>query len=44
MYFRDLTLSDDLDGQDFYQSSAPDAKGGTNTLRVSLVGVTSKPS
>ena len=43
MYFRDLTLSDDLDGQDYYQASAPDAKGGTNTLRVSLVGVTSKP-
>jgi pimeloyl-ACP methyl ester carboxylesterase len=44
LYFRDLTLSDDLDGQDFYQSSAPDAKGGTNTLRIGLNGVSSNPT
>lgn len=43
VYFLDLTLSDDKDGQDYYQRSAPEAKGGTNTFRVSLNGVTSNP-
>jgi len=43
VYFTDLTLSDDKDGQDFYQRSAPDDEGGTNTFRVSLNGVTSNP-
>ncbi len=42
-YFTDLTLSDDLDGQDYYEKSSPDAKGGTDTFRISLNGVTSDP-
>lgn len=42
-YFTNLTLSDDKDGQDYYQVSVPDAGGGTDTLRISLNGVTSDP-
>jgi len=41
VYFRDLMLSDDLDGQDYYKATAPDAKGGTNSFRISLNGATS---
>lgn len=42
-YFTNLTLSDDKDGQDYYQKSSADAAGGTDTLRISLNGVTSDP-
>jgi pimeloyl-ACP methyl ester carboxylesterase len=41
VFFTNVMLSDDLDGQDYYTSTAPDAKGGTNTFRVSLNGATS---
>jgi hypothetical protein len=44
VYFTDLMLSDDLDGQDYYTKTAPDAKGGTNTFRLSLNGATSAVS
>ena len=43
-YFTDLTLSDDLDGQDFYQRTAAEDEGGTNTFRVSINGVSSNPT
>lgn len=43
-YFTDLTLSDDLDGQDYYQRTSVDDEGGTNTFRVSLNGVSSNPT
>ena len=39
VYFTDLMLSDDLDGMDYYEASAPDAGGGTDTFRISLNGV-----
>ena len=42
-YFTNLTLSDDKDGQDYYQVSSPDASGGTDTFRISLNGVTADP-
>ncbi|MDQ1446611.1 MAG: hypothetical protein QOI20_3075 [Acidimicrobiaceae bacterium] len=42
VFFTNVMLSDDLDGQDYYTSTAPDAKGGTNTFRVSLNGATSE--
>jgi hypothetical protein len=42
VYFTDMMLSDDLDGMDYYQATAADAKGGTNTFRVSLNGATSQ--
>lgn len=41
--FKDVMLSDDLDGMDYYSATAADAKGGTNTFRVSLNGATSDP-
>ncbi len=41
--YPNLTLSDDKDGQDYYSASAPDAQGGTDTIRISLNGVTSDP-
>lgn len=41
-YFTDVLLSDDLDGMDYYEDAAPDAKGGTNTFRVSVNGATSQ--
>jgi hypothetical protein len=44
VYFTDLMLSDDLDGQDYYSKTAPDAKGGTNSFRLSLNGATSDVS
>lgn len=43
-YFTDITLSDDLDGQDYYQRTSIDDEGGTNTFRVSLNGVSSNPT
>ena len=43
VYFTDLMLSDDLDGMDYYEASAPDAAGGTDTFRISLNGVSSSP-
>lgn len=43
VFFRDVMLSDDLDGMDYYQATAADAKGGTNTFRVALNGATSDP-
>ena len=43
-YFTDITLSDDLDGQDYYQRTSTDDEGGTNTFRVSLNGVSSNPT
>jgi pimeloyl-ACP methyl ester carboxylesterase len=43
-YFRNLTLSDDKNGQDYYQATFPDASGGaTDTLRISVNGVTADP-
>jgi hypothetical protein len=42
-YFRNLTLSENLDGQDYYQATFTDANGPTDTLRVSVNGVTSQP-
>jgi pimeloyl-ACP methyl ester carboxylesterase len=43
-YLRGLTQSEDRDGLDYYAATAADAKGGTNTLRVALLGVTSDPA
>jgi hypothetical protein len=43
VYFRDMMLSDDLDGMDYYSATAADSKGGTNTFRLSLNGATSDP-
>ncbi len=43
VYFRDVMLSDDLNGQDYYKSTAADSNGGTNTFRMSLNGATSEP-
>lgn len=40
-YFNNLFLSEDIDGSDYAQATAADAKGGTNTFRVSLNGTTS---
>ena len=42
VYFTDLMLSDDLDGQDYYTKTAADSKGGTNTFRLSINGATSR--
>jgi pimeloyl-ACP methyl ester carboxylesterase len=41
VYFNNTLLSEDNDGMDHYQATAADAKGGTNTFRVSVNGVTS---
>jgi pimeloyl-ACP methyl ester carboxylesterase len=41
VYFNNTLLSEDNDGMDYYQATASDAKGGTNTFRVSVNGVTS---
>ncbi|HVE93802.1 MAG TPA: hypothetical protein VNB24_02690 [Acidimicrobiales bacterium] len=43
VYFRDLMLSDDLDGMDYYSSTAADSEGGTNSFRLSVNGATSDP-
>jgi pimeloyl-ACP methyl ester carboxylesterase len=42
VYLRNLGLSEDLDGLDYYQATAAEALGGTNTFRISLNGVTSQ--
>jgi pimeloyl-ACP methyl ester carboxylesterase len=42
-YFRNLTLSDDRNGQDYYETTFPDASGGTDTLRVAVNGVSADP-
>ena len=44
VYFTNVMLSDDLDGMDYYQATAADSEGGTNTFRVSMNGATSKVS
>jgi pimeloyl-ACP methyl ester carboxylesterase len=41
VFFTNVMLSDDLDGQDYYTATAPDSKGGTNTFRISMNGATS---
>jgi pimeloyl-ACP methyl ester carboxylesterase len=41
VFFTNVMLSDDLDGQDYYTAAAADSKGGTNTFRVSMNGATS---
>lgn len=38
-YLTSALLSEDIDGMDYYQSNATDSKGGTNTVRLSLNGV-----
>jgi hypothetical protein len=43
-YFNHLTLSEDIDGLDNYSATAPDAKGGTNTLKMSMNGATNDTS
>ncbi len=40
-YITDLLLSEDIDGLDYYEDDAADSNGGTNTVRISLNGVTS---
>ncbi|MBW3581727.1 MAG: alpha/beta hydrolase [Euryarchaeota archaeon] len=40
-YVTNILLSEDIDGMDFYAKGATDSKGGTNTVRVSVNGVTS---
>jgi pimeloyl-ACP methyl ester carboxylesterase len=41
VFFTNVMLSDDLDGQDYYTATGADSKGGTDTFRVSLNGATS---
>lgn len=41
-YFTDILLSEDVDGQDYYEKAAPDAEGGSNLLRVSSNGFTAQ--
>ncbi len=43
VYFTDLVQSDDLDGMAYYEATAPDADGATDTFRISLNGVSSIP-
>ncbi len=43
-YMTDLMLSEDVDGMDYYEDDATDSKGGTNTVRLSLNGITSDVS
>ena len=40
-YFRDIMHSENVDGVDYYQDTAADPSGGTNTMRVSVNGITS---
>jgi len=40
--FRDVMLSDDLDGMDYYEDAVPLARGDRHVFRVSLNGVTSR--
>jgi pimeloyl-ACP methyl ester carboxylesterase len=39
--FTNITQSEDIDGLENYVATASDCKGGTNTLKVSVYGVTS---
>ncbi|MGH9039070.1 MAG: hypothetical protein ACRDZ3_02445, partial [Acidimicrobiia bacterium] len=39
--FTDLMLSDDLDGQDYYEAVVPLSRGRRHVFRISLNGVTS---
>jgi hypothetical protein len=41
--FTNITQSEDIDGIENYSASATDAKGGTNTLKLSVNGVTNDP-
>lgn len=41
--FTDILQSEDIDGWDYYEKAAADAKGGTNTMRISVNGMTSRP-
>ncbi|MDX1611881.1 MAG: hypothetical protein R3185_05890 [Candidatus Thermoplasmatota archaeon] len=40
-YLTNVMLSEDVDGMDYYEDQAADAKGGTNTVRASVNGITS---
>lgn len=42
-YFLDVLQSEDIDGIENYTATAPDAEGGTNTLKASVYGVTADP-
>jgi hypothetical protein len=42
--FTNITQSEDIDGIENYSASAADAKGGTNTLKLSVNGVTTDTS
>lgn len=42
-YFTDITQSEDIDGQESYSATGADAEGGTNTLKLSVNGVTTDP-
>lgn len=39
-YLEDLMLSEDIDGQDYYAGDAADSDSGTNTVQLSLNGIT----
>lgn len=41
--FTNILQSEDIDGWDYYEATAPDAEGGTNKLRVSVNGMTANP-
>lgn len=41
--FTNILQSEDIDGWDYYDATAPDAKGGTNRLRISVNGMTASP-
>ncbi|HJR19430.1 MAG TPA: hypothetical protein VJ922_06900 [Actinomycetota bacterium] len=42
-YFTDVTQSEDVDGLENITSTAADCEGGTNTLKLSVNGVTNDP-
>lgn len=42
-YFTNITQSEDIDGLENVTATGADAKGGTNTLKVSVNGVTNDP-
>ncbi|HVM40754.1 MAG TPA: hypothetical protein VM618_08270 [Acidimicrobiia bacterium] len=41
--FTDILQSDDIDGWDYYSAKGSDSEGGTNTVRISVNGVTASP-
>lgn len=43
-YFTDITQSEDIDGQENYSATGADCEGGTNTLKLSVNGVTTDTS